>query len=91
MDSNERREHEKPVPDDYKKHLTDEQYLRLESMRLKGWDVKFIRRPLFQIPICVVEHPENHQFAVIEEDGTSYLIEEDGTYKHNLYIPMRDI
>ena len=81
---------EKPVPDDYRTYLTDMQYLRLESMRHRGWEVKLVKRPLFQMPICVVAHPIRNQLAVIEVEGTVHLIDNDGTYRNEIYTPGKD-
>jgi len=89
MEDSEKRNGTKAVPEDYKTYLTDEQYLRMKSMCLKGWGIKFIRRPSFQRPICVMEHSDEDQLAVIENNGDVTFIEKDGTYKNKLYIPIR--
>ena len=78
---------EKPVPDDYRNQLTDLQYLRLESMRVKGWEVKLVRSSLFQVPLCVVQNPDDKKLAVIEPEGTVHLIDKYGTYLSEEYQP----
>jgi hypothetical protein len=35
-----------------------------------GWELKFIRRPLFQDILPVLFHPDNNQTGVLEDDGT---------------------
>ncbi len=34
-----------------------------------GWQLKFIRRPLFQAPLVVVENAVGRSIGVLEEDG----------------------
>jgi hypothetical protein len=35
-----------------------------------GWELKFIRRPLFQDTIPALVHLDNNEFGVLDEDGT---------------------
>ena len=34
------------------------------------WRLKFVRRPLFKIPIPVLFNPEGDRYVVVNEDGT---------------------
>lgn len=52
------------------KELNDSQLTTLRNIETFGWELKFIRRPLFQKPIPVVFDGSRQRFAVIEEDGT---------------------
>ena len=36
-----------------------------------------------------MEHSDEDQLAVIENNGDVTFIEKDGTYKNKLYIPIR--
>lgn len=42
----------------------------LRSLEHFGWELKFVRKPLFQKPVPVVFDGDRRSFAVIEEDGT---------------------
>jgi hypothetical protein len=53
-----------------KKDLNDDQLLALAELEKFGWDLKFIRRPMFQQPIPVVFDSSRKQFAVLNPDGT---------------------
>lgn len=52
------------------RQLNDAQLLTLRSLEHFGWELKFIRKPLFQQPLPVVFDGARQQFAVIEEDGS---------------------
>ena len=52
------------------KELNDSQLTTLRNIETFGWELKFIRRPLFQKPIPVVFDGSRQTFAIIEEDGS---------------------
>ena len=52
------------------KYINEEQLMVYRRMQAFGWHVKFIRRPLFQRPVCVLTDPDETTLAVIEADGT---------------------
>ena len=60
----------KPVPDDQLKFLNGEQLSAYRGVERFGWYIKFIRRPLFQRPVCVLSNPDSTVLAVLEPDGT---------------------
>ena len=64
-----RRKGVNPVPGDLLKYLNTAQIHTYHLMQKFGWDIKFIRRPLFQDPVCVLTDAEKTRLAVIEEDG----------------------
>ena len=68
--STERRGHKTAVPADLDQLLNEDQLLALHRVEEFGWQVEFVRRPLFQTPITVVANPEHQRFAVLESDGT---------------------
>jgi hypothetical protein len=68
--SEEKRIGETPVPEDFKEVLNEAQILTLTRMEEYGWELKFIRRPLFQDILPVLFHPDNNQTGVLEDDGT---------------------
>ncbi len=50
--------------------LNDAQCLTLNWLESFGWELKFVRHPLFQPPIVVVRCGRMGACAVIESDGT---------------------
>lgn len=69
MDS-EKRRGDKPIPDNWQKYLNDAQLSELRTIESFGWQIKFIRRPLFQDVEIVVANPEGNAVGLLEEDGT---------------------
>jgi len=59
----------KPVPGDPLKYMNEAQIFMYRRMQAYGWHLKFIRRPLFQRPVCVMTDPKKTALAVLEEDG----------------------
>ncbi len=58
-----------PVPTNIMKFLNEDQLMAYHSVERFGWSIKFIRRPLFQRPVCVLSNPEGTKLAVLETDG----------------------
>ena len=65
----ERRNVKKAVPEDLPDFLSQQQLLAYHGMERFGWYIKFIRRPLFQRPVCILSNPEGTVLATLEEDG----------------------
>lgn len=65
----EKRERKKPLPPNVKKFLNDAQQSQLSTIEGFGWNLKFIRRPLFQNPVVVVVSPDGHSVGILEDDG----------------------
>ncbi len=64
------RKTEKELATLLKRELNEEQRLTLADLERFGWELKFIRRPLFQPSIAVVFDSDRKRFAVLEPDGT---------------------
>ena len=62
-----------PLPADVLYYLNEVQRLALHSLENFGWQLAFIRRPLFVPPMIVVNNSEQSKFAVLEEDGSVNL------------------
>jgi hypothetical protein len=62
-----------PLPADVLYYLNEVQRLALHSLENFGWQLAFIRRPLFVPPLIVVKNSEQSKFAVLEEDGSVNL------------------
>ena len=50
--------------------LTPEQQATIHTMETCHWRLKFVRRPLFKIPIPVLFNREGDRYVVVNEDGT---------------------
>ena len=53
-----------------RRELNEAQRVELASLEHFGWELKFVRRPMFQTPIPVVFDGDRKKFAVLEPDGT---------------------
>jgi hypothetical protein len=65
----EKRNRLKPIPDDVRKYLNDAQQAQLNTIEGFGWNLKYIRRPLFQESVVVVSDPNGTLLGILEEDG----------------------
>lgn len=65
----ERRKGGKPIPDNLDDTLNDAQLMALPLLERFGWELRFVRRPLFQEAIPVVCNAEGTTVGVLEEDG----------------------
>lgn len=65
----EKRNGTKPVPDNFMEFLNHSQLLSLRKVESFGWQLLFIRRPLFLEPTIVVADPDSGRKAVLEECG----------------------
>ena len=70
MMAEKQRKTEKELTSLLKRELNEEQRLTLADLERFGWELKFIRRPLFQPSIAVVFDSDRKCFAVLEPDGT---------------------
>jgi len=68
MDS-ERRKGEKPIPDNLNGTLNEAQLIALPSLERFGWELRFVRRPVFEEAVPVVCNAEGTMIGVLEEDG----------------------
>jgi len=53
-----------------KRDLNEDQLISLADLEKYGWELKFIRRPMFQQPIPVVFDSDRKHYAVLKTDGT---------------------
>jgi len=65
----ERRSKMQPIPPDYQSMLNAEQKHALRNVENFGWELAFVRRPLFQEPVFIIFSPDHHRYAVVEDDG----------------------
>ena len=66
----ERRRVEGRPPQALKRELNEAQKIALAELERFGWELKFIRRPMFEQPIPVVFDSARKHFAVLNADGS---------------------
>jgi hypothetical protein len=66
----ERRKTEAKHVNALKRDLNQDQVLALTELEKFGWELKFIRRPMFKEPIPVVFDSDRRHFAILKADGT---------------------
>ena len=66
----ERRKNEVKPGSALKRDLNQDQILALSELEKFGWELKFIRRPMFQQPVPIVFDSDRKHFAVLNADGT---------------------
>jgi hypothetical protein len=65
----EKRKGDKPVPEHLEEVLSEMQMLALHQVESFGWQLRFVRRPLFQEPVPVVFSADGMKIGILEEDG----------------------
>lgn len=65
----ERRGNKQAVPDNIMALLTQDQSVALRKIENFGWQLAFMRQPLFESPVTVVRSPDGKRHAVLLEDG----------------------
>ena len=53
-----------------REQLNEEQLMTLRELERFGWELKFVRRPLFQDPIPVVTDGDRKVFSILNADGS---------------------
>ena len=64
-----RRKGDKPIPEHVRDYLNDAQIAELHKIESFGWELKFIRHPLFMETVAVVASPEGNSIGILEKDG----------------------
>jgi len=65
-----KRDRQPAVPEKISEYLNKAQIATIDKMERFGWQLFFIRRPLFQEVITIMHFIETGETALIEEDGT---------------------
>jgi len=65
----EKRKGESPIPDNLEDYLNAVQIKALRQIENFGWELKFVRRPLFQDPIAVIINNDGDRVGTLEPDG----------------------
>jgi hypothetical protein len=73
MEKKERRKSAHAIQQAMKRELNEAQLSTLNSLEPFGWELKFVRRPMFQLPVAIVFDGDRKTFAVLELDGSDGL------------------
>jgi hypothetical protein len=69
----ERRIKQEPIPNHLERFLNKLQMTALLQLEALGWQLWFVRRPLFQPVMPVLCDPSGSFTAILEEDGSSNI------------------
>lgn len=58
------------IPKDIKSRMTKLQCDTLATLRVVGWSIQFVRRPLYEDQVIVLVDSSGEQQAVLQEDGS---------------------
>mgnify|MGYP001817185498 CR=1 FL=1 len=65
----EKRKGNVPVPENFEELLNKAQLQALPGMKHAGWEIQFLRTPLFQEPVLVVKNSKDGRIGVLDKDG----------------------
>ena len=68
-----KRKGDKAIPDKVLNYLNEDQLAQLCTIERFGWELIYIRRPLFQDPVAVVINPNGRSIGVLDNDGSLNL------------------
>lgn len=57
------------IPDNLEELLSKAQMKALSGLKYSGWELQFLRRPLFQEPMPVVHNTNDGRIGVLDSDG----------------------
>jgi hypothetical protein len=57
------------IPENLKEILNEAQWQALSGIKYSGWELQFLRRPLFQDPVLVVHNSNDGRTGILEKDG----------------------
>ncbi|MEN8131452.1 MAG: hypothetical protein ABFS45_14925 [Pseudomonadota bacterium] len=66
----EKRTGKNSVPENLGEFLNKARLLALSKAEGFGWELEFVRRPLFQEVVPVLRHPDSGNYGTLEDDGT---------------------
>ena len=65
----EKRDLEKPIPDNLEDILSEFQLMALHRIESFGWELQFVRRPPGHEAIPVIVNDDGNKIGVLEDDG----------------------
>jgi len=70
MQRPERRKNLSPTARALERQLSDAQLYALRERERFGWELAFVRKPMFQAPVAVLVDDTRRNHALLEADGT---------------------
>ncbi|RLA46658.1 MAG: hypothetical protein DRR06_04520 [Gammaproteobacteria bacterium] len=64
-----KRKDSEPIPDNMDKFLNELQRFSLQRLTGFGWEIHFVRRPLFQEPVIVMRNTSDSHVGILEANG----------------------
>ena len=58
------------IPENLKEILNEAQWQALSGIKYSGWELRFLRRPLFQDSVLVVHNSNDGRTGILEKDGS---------------------
>ena len=58
-----------PIPENMEEILNEAQWQALSGIKYSGWELQFLRRPLFQDAVLVVHNSNDGRTGILEKDG----------------------
>jgi len=65
----EKRKGDIPIPENLKDMLNEAQRQALPGIEYLGWELRFLRKPLFQAPVLVVHNSNDDRIGIMDDDG----------------------
>ena len=65
----ERRKGDAPIPDNLEEVLNEPQRRALPGIVQAGWELRFLRRPLFQEPVLLLHNHSNNRTGILDREG----------------------
>ncbi|HYQ72608.1 MAG TPA: hypothetical protein VET88_11865 [Gammaproteobacteria bacterium] len=65
----EKRKNNNPIPADLEGMLNAAQRQALPGIRFSGWELYFLRKPLFQPPVLVVRNSNDGKTGILDDHG----------------------
>lgn len=65
----EKRNSEKPIPDNLDNILSEFQMMALRRIESFGWELQFVRRPPGHVPTPVIVSDDGKKIGILEDDG----------------------
>jgi len=59
-----------PIPDNLNELLNKPQRQALSGIEYTGWELRFLRRPLFQDPVLVVQNLNDGEIGALDKGGS---------------------
>ena len=64
-----KRKGDKPIPGNLEDMLTESQKLALPGIKFSGWELRYVRRPLFHEPVLVMPNSIENRLGILDAFG----------------------